>query len=132
MAMRIGLFWDGASYLPSSVLKMKTEKLISKFLSLYSSTHGVTFHKSVFVVVYAFPKNEVATGNARRGRNSSAGIVTHYGLDGQGIESRCGRDFSHPSRPTLGPTQLLYSGYRIFLDLKRSGRGVDHPIQCRD
>jgi hypothetical protein len=28
-----------------------------------------------------------------------------YGLDGPGIESRWGRDFQHPFRPTLGPTQ---------------------------
>jgi hypothetical protein len=31
--------------------------------------------------------------------------ATHYGLDSPGIESRWGRDFLHPSRPTLGPTQ---------------------------
>jgi len=36
---------------------------------------------------------------------SSVGIVTGYGLDGSGIESRCGRDFLHLSRPALGPTQ---------------------------
>jgi hypothetical protein len=33
------------------------------------------------------------------------GIATRYGLDGPGIESRWGRDFLHPSRPALGPTQ---------------------------
>ena len=38
-------------------------------------------------------------------RCSSVGIATCYGLDGAGIESRWGRDFSHPSRPALGPTQ---------------------------
>jgi hypothetical protein len=31
--------------------------------------------------------------------------VTGYGLDGPGIESRWGRDFSHTSRLALGPTQ---------------------------
>jgi hypothetical protein len=36
---------------------------------------------------------------------SSAGIATGYGLDGPGIEFRRGRDFSHLSRPALGPTQ---------------------------
>jgi hypothetical protein len=36
---------------------------------------------------------------------SSVGIVTDYGLDGPGIESRWGRDFSHTSRPALEPTQ---------------------------
>jgi hypothetical protein len=39
------------------------------------------------------------------GRGSSVGIATGYGLDGPGIESRWGREFSHTSRPALGPTQ---------------------------
>ena len=39
------------------------------------------------------------------GRDSSVGIATRYGLDGPGIESRWGRDFPHPSRPSVGPTQ---------------------------
>ena len=38
------------------------------------------------------------------GRDNSVGIATGYGLDGPGIESRCERDFPHPSRPALGPT----------------------------
>jgi hypothetical protein len=33
------------------------------------------------------------------------GIATRYGLDGRGIESRWGRDFSYLSRPVLRPTQ---------------------------
>ena len=37
--------------------------------------------------------------------NNSVGIVTGYGLDSPGIESRCRRDFPHLSRPALGPTQ---------------------------
>ena len=37
--------------------------------------------------------------------DSSVGIATRYGLDSPGIESRWGRDFPHPFRPTLGPTQ---------------------------
>ena len=40
-----------------------------------------------------------------RGRDSSVVIVTRYGLDGPGIASRWGRDFLHPSRRALGPTQ---------------------------
>ena len=39
------------------------------------------------------------------GRDSSVGIATRYELEGPGIESRWGRDFPHPSRPALGPTQ---------------------------
>jgi len=40
------------------------------------------------------------------GRDSPVGIATRYGLDGPVIESRWGRDFPHPSRTDLGPTQL--------------------------
>jgi hypothetical protein len=40
------------------------------------------------------------------GPGSSVGIVTGYGLDGPGIESRWGRDFLHMSRLALRPTQL--------------------------
>ena len=39
------------------------------------------------------------------GPGSSVGIVTSYGLDDPGIESRWGRDFPHLSRLALGPTQ---------------------------
>jgi hypothetical protein len=39
------------------------------------------------------------------GPGSSVGIATGYGLDGPGIESRWGRDFSKTSRLALRPTQ---------------------------
>jgi hypothetical protein len=39
------------------------------------------------------------------GSSSVVGTATGYGLDGQGIESRWGRDFSHLSRQALGSTQ---------------------------
>ena len=55
------------------------------------------------------------------GRDSSVGIGTLYGLDGPGIESRWGRDFSHAPRPALGPTQPPIQW------VKRQGRGVDSP-----
>jgi hypothetical protein len=58
---------------------------------------------------------------------SSVGIETGYGLDGPGIESRWGRDFSHTSRPALG----LYNGYRVFPGVKRPRRGADHPPPSR-
>ena len=40
-----------------------------------------------------------------KGQDSAVGIVTRYELDGLGIESRWTRDFQHPSRLALGPTQ---------------------------
>ena len=60
------------------------------------------------------------------GPGSVVGIVTGYGLDGLGIESRWGRDFPHLSRPALGPPSLMYKGYRIFPGGKeRPGRYAD-------
>jgi hypothetical protein len=38
------------------------------------------------------------------GLDSSVGIATGYGLGGPGIESRLGRDFSHPPGPAVRPT----------------------------
>ena len=55
---------------------------------------------------------------------SSVGIATRYGLGSPGTESRWGRDFLHPSRPTLEPTHLPDTGY--FPAVKQPGRGVDH------
>jgi len=47
----------------------------------------------------------IAITVVRCGPGSVVGIATGYGLDGPGIESRCGRDFPHLSRPALRPTQ---------------------------
>ena len=43
-------------------------------------------------------------------RDSVAVMATGYGFDGAGIESRRRRDFPHPPRPTLGPTQPPIQG----------------------
>jgi len=51
---------------------------------------------------------------------------TLYGLEGSGIESRLVQDFSHPSKPVLGPSSLLYKEYRFCIpEVNRPGRGVD-------
>jgi hypothetical protein len=56
-------------------------------------------------------------------RDSSVGIATRYWLDGPGIESLWGRDFPHPSRPSLGPTHNEY--WVSFPEVKRPGRGAE-------
>jgi hypothetical protein len=54
--------------------------------------------------------------------------ATRYGLEGPGIEYRRGRDFPHPSRKTLGPTQPPVQCVRVSCrEKKRLGRGVNHP-----
>jgi len=42
---------------------------------------------------------------SERGQDSSVGIATRYGLKSPGSNPGGGRDFPHPSRPALGPTQ---------------------------
>ena len=55
-------------------------------------------------------------------------IPTRYGLGGAGIESRCGLDISHPSRPALEPTQHTVQWVPgLSRGVKRPGRVVDHP-----
>jgi hypothetical protein len=46
-----------------------------------------------------------ATLSNCRDRDSSVGIATDYGLNGPENEYRWERDYSHTSRPALGPTQ---------------------------
>ena len=43
--------------------------------------------------------------NVKNGPGSSGGIMTGYGLTVRGSNPGRGRDFPHPSRPALGPTQ---------------------------
>jgi hypothetical protein len=65
-----------------------------------------------------------------RGRDSTVGMATRYGLDGPGIESWRGREFPHRSRPALGPTQP-HIQWLPGLSQGYSGWGValtTHPI----
>ena len=45
------------------------------------------------------------TTSLHRGRDSSVGTATRYGMEGPEMESRRGQDFLHPYRPVLGATQ---------------------------
>jgi hypothetical protein len=55
------------------------------------------------------------------GWDSSVGIVTRYGMDGPGIESRWGRYFPHPSRLAWGSPSHPFNGYRVFTGVKVVG-----------
>jgi hypothetical protein len=62
------------------------------------------------------------------GRDSSVGIATLYGLEGQGSNPGAGEIFrSRPDRP-WGLPSLLYNGNPVsFPGVKRLGREVNHP-----
>jgi len=62
------------------------------------------------------------------GRDSTVSIVTHYELDGSGIESRWGARFSAPVQTRPGAHPASYTmGTRSFPGVKRLGHGIDHP-----
>ena len=66
------------------------------------------------------------------GRDSSVGIATSWTV--RGSNPNGGRDFPHPSRPTLGPTRPPIQWVPgSFPGVKRPQRGVDHPpaSKCR-
>ena len=59
--------------------------------------------------------------------DSSVGIVTRYGLDGPGIESRWGGRFFAPVQTIPGAHPASYTmGTGSFPGVKRPGRGIDH------
>ena len=56
-----------------------------------------------------------------KGRDSSGGTATRYGLDGPGSNPRGGKIFrNRPDRP-WGTPSLLYNGYRVFPGSKAAG-----------
>ena len=60
-------------------------------------------------------------------QHSSVGIATRYGLDGPGIESRCGARFSAPVQTGPGAHPASHTmGTGSFPGVKRMGRGFEH------
>ena len=64
---------------------------------------------------------------------AAVGIVTCYGLDGPGTESRWGRDFSYLSIPALQPppTPSYTMGTGSFPGVQRPRLSITHPILRR-
>ena len=81
---------------------MKACKLVAGCKKLFPPSSGQKRH-------FRDPNKQlqIAEYYNSTGRDSSVGIVTRYGLDGPEIISRCGRNFPHPSRQTLGSPSLI-------------------------
>jgi hypothetical protein len=63
-----------------------------------------------------------------KGRDSSVGTATGYGLDGPGIESRWGaRFFAHVQTGPGAHLATSTMGTESFPGVKRPGRDADHP-----
>ena len=94
----------------------------SLYGKIIDQLYNCTFHVKII---------ELNTILLLRGRNRAVGVVTGYGLEIPGIESRCGGGCEiFRTRPNLpwGPSILLYNGYRISLPgVERLGGGVAHP-----
>ena len=75
-------------------------------LSPFIKLHGVRSQKAVIVMLTTVIISCLMQGN-KAIQDSSVGIVTRYGLDGPGIESRLWWDFTHrPDRPWATPSLL--------------------------
>jgi len=69
------------------------------------------------------------TGCPSADRDSSVGTATRYGSDGPGIEPWWGARFSAPVQTCPGdhPTSYTIGNGVSFPEVKRPGRGFDHP-----
>ena len=85
----------------------------------------------VIYSVHGIAASEGNLGGVRfimRGRDSAVGIVTRYGLDGPGIETRGERFFSPPVQTGPAAHSASYKmGSRFFPGVTLPGLGVDHP-----
>jgi hypothetical protein len=60
------------------------------------------FHRMLGLMPQLVPRD---IGRLQVGQHSSVGIATGCGVDGPGLETHWRRDFPHPSRPALRPSQ---------------------------
>ena len=106
-----------------SVVRKYIEKIVFFFFKFCIDSSVLQFckiHLALSNHLYIYMRKDSGPG-------SSVVIATDYGLDGPGIKSRWGQDFSpRPDRP-WGPPSLLYNGYRVFPGGKvRPGRAAGH------
>ena len=104
-------------------------RVLSIFLTLFSFICLMLFARDItkgtIISVY------LKYNDDNVGRDSSVGIATRYGLDGQGIESRGGGRRARFSAPVLTGRGAYPASYTTttgsFPGVQRPGCGVDRP-----
>jgi hypothetical protein len=78
---------------------------LSKYITMHSPENvKLKTHYNKYVI-HTDAKCFQPADNKKKDILLAVSIAAYYRLDGPGIESWWGRDFPHPSRPALGPTQ---------------------------
>ena len=88
------------NYLKWYLIKVTVDSNYYYFINRY-----ISYSLIIDISLLFLPLSYTSVQTLCMGPDGSVGIATLYRLDGPGIESLWGRDFPHPSRPTLGPTQ---------------------------
>jgi hypothetical protein len=89
------LFWHWGQVLVCLLMSS-----LLKYISIFQKLHNL-----VLSSIYRPVSRIFFLHSNQKGRDSSVGIATCYGLDGPGIGSGWGRDFPHSSTPVMGPSQ---------------------------
>ena len=76
---------------------------------------------------WGFKIIDISRGKDLSARDSSVRIAIRYRLDVTGIESRWGRDTPHLYRQALRHPASNMMSTGTFPEVKRPGRGFDHP-----
>jgi len=116
------IFWDDIVRSRSSAIHELYGK--AYYLLLRGKCRGKVSLKLWYTYIHIHMASHL-----RSGPGSSVGIATGYELNGPGIESWWGRDFTHLSRPALGPTQPPVQWVRgVSRGKKRPGRDADPSL----
>ena len=101
-----------------------TNCILQQFYQFQSSTSRIgwpNFHCGHILAASSEVYNISILHNCR-GRDSSVGIATRYGLDGPGIQSHSGTRSSRPAHPA---SYTMVTG--SFPGVKRLRHGFEHP-----